>query len=101
MYFISRWYEFAVKPETVAKWVLNRPFQTRIVEALTDTRGASKTVHQQRKCLRSSEINRSNNSQENHGYNHFIIPFEQGLEHEKWYNGAPVEDSICESLICL
>ena len=33
--------------------------------------------------------------------NHFINPFEQGLEHEKLYNvvsGAPVEDSICESL---
>ena len=51
---------FAVKPETVAKWVLGRPFQTRFLEALFDICGRSRTMTNPRKCSHSSEIKRSN-----------------------------------------
>ena len=52
--------QFAVKSETVAKWVLSRPLQTRFGEALFDMCGKSRTMSDPRKCLRVSEVRRSN-----------------------------------------
>ena len=48
--------QFAAKESTVAKWVLNRPFQARFAESLIETSGLSTTSSNSRKCLRPSEI---------------------------------------------
>ena len=70
--------QFAVQPETVAKWVLSRPFQTKLSESLFDICGKSRTMSNPRKCLRVSEIKRSNTMVEkviNVISDHLINPF--------------------------
>jgi hypothetical protein len=52
--------QFAAKENTVAKWVMNRPYQTKFVESLLKLSGMSTTTSNPRKCLRSSEILKSN-----------------------------------------
>ena len=42
---------FAASESTVAKWVMNRPFQTRFVESLIEITGMAKTTSNPRKCL--------------------------------------------------
>ncbi len=43
--------QFAAKQETVAKWVMNRAFQSKFVESLKDIAGLSSTMENPRKCL--------------------------------------------------
>ena len=52
--------KFANSPETVAKWVMNRPYQSRYTEALGDICAMSKTTTNPRKTLRPTEITKSN-----------------------------------------
>ena len=51
--------QFAAKESTVAKWVLNRPFQARFAESLIEISGLSITSSNTRKCLRPSETLKS------------------------------------------
>ena len=51
---------FANQPETVAKWVMNRPFQSEFNEALREYCDLSKSMNNIKKCLRLSEIKKSN-----------------------------------------
>ena len=48
--------QFVAKESTVAKLVLNRPFQARSADSLIEISGLSKTSSNSRKCLRPSEI---------------------------------------------
>ena len=95
---------FAGKPETVAKWVLGRPFQTRFLEALFDICGRPRTMTNPRKCLRSSEIKRSNTMVEkviNVITTQFLNPFDDDLEKEQLFSlvsGVPVGETITEIL---
>lgn len=45
---------------TVANWVMNRPYQTKFAQSLMDISGLSTTTSNPRKCLRSIEILKSN-----------------------------------------
>ena len=56
---------FAAIETAVSKWVMNRPFQIRFVESLIDITGLSKTTSNPRKCLRPSEVLKSNKIVEN------------------------------------
>ena len=93
---------FAVKPETVAKWVLGRPFQTRYLEALFDICGRSRSMTNPRKCLRSSGIKRSNTMVEKviNVITQFLNPLDD-LEKEQRFSlvsGVPVDETITENL---
>ena len=48
--------QFSTNEATVAKWVMNRPFQARFAETLMEISGLSKTTSSSRKCLRPSEV---------------------------------------------
>ena len=99
--------QFAVKPETVAKRVLSRPFQTRFVEALFDMCGKSRTMSDPRKCLRVSEVRRSNSMVEKVMdviTKQFINPFETDLDKDNLYSlisGIPVDEVIVECLLSI
>ena len=85
--------------------VLTRPFQTRFLEALFQLGGKSRTMSDPRKCLRYSEIRRSN---EMVGkvmdviVTQFINPFDESLDSDKLYSlvsGGAVNESISDSLL--
>eukprot|EP00794_Sanderia_malayensis_P013273 gene13273-14641_t len=99
--------QFASKETTVAKWVMNRPFQARFVESLVEISGLTKTTSSSRKCLRPSQILKSNKVVENIKNclkTQFLNPFNDEIEKEKLYNlvsGCPVSEEITESLLNL
>ncbi len=99
--------QFATKETTVAKWAMNRPFQARFAETLIEISGLSNTTSCPRKCLRPSEIIKSNKMVENIITvltTQFMNPFQQDIDKSKLYNlvsGCPVQDEICESLLSL
>ena len=66
---------FSVKQETATKWVLTRTFQTRFLEALFQLGRKSTTMSDPRKCLRYSEIRRSNEMGRKVMVTQFINPF--------------------------
>ena len=47
---------FTAREETIRKWVLGCPFQTRFAEALIDLTGLTKTRNNPRTCLRPNKI---------------------------------------------
>ena len=51
---------FQTKASTVFKWVRSRPFQAKFTEALKEISNLEKTSDNHRKCLRPSEILKSN-----------------------------------------
>ena len=55
----------ASKEITVAKWVMNRPFQAKFAESSVEISGLTKTTSSIRKCLRPIEILKSNEMVEN------------------------------------
>lgn len=57
--------QFTAKERTVAKWVMNRPFQACFAESLIEISGLSTTSSNSRKCLRPSEILKSENMVKN------------------------------------
>ena len=99
--------QFASKETTVAKWVMNRPFQARFVESLVEISGLTRTTSSSRKCLRPSQILKSNKMVENITHclkTQFLNPFNDKIQKGKLYNlvsGCPVNDDIAESLLNL
>ena len=96
-----------MQPETVAKWVLSRPFQTKLLESLFGICGKSRTMSNPRKCLRVSEIKRSNTMVEkviNIISDHLINPFEKDLVQGNLFSlisGVSVNEDIAVSLLSI
>ena len=84
---------------------MNRPFQARFAETLMEISGLSKTTSSSRKCLRPSEILKSEKMVKNildALQIQFLNPFHQDLEKSNLYNlvsGRPMDDAICDSLL--
>ena len=82
---------------------MNRPFQSRFVESLIEMTGLSNP----RKCLRSSEVLKSNKIVENIMEaltTQFPNPCDQDLDRSELYNlvsGCPIAADISESLLNL
>ena len=99
--------QFSTNEAAVAKWVMNRPFQTRFAETLIEISGLSKTTSSSRKCLHPSEILKSAKMVKNILdvlQIQFLNPFHQDIEKSNLYNlvsGRPVDDAICDSLLGL
>ena len=51
--------DFTHQDSTYEKWVLNRPFQARMVDSLLSLAEIDKTANNPRKCLRATEIKKS------------------------------------------
>ena len=85
----------------------SRPFAAQFVNALQSDTSLDKTTNNPRKCLRDSEIKKSEERVQkvtNVLENEFINPFSSDLEHDKLYNlasGKPVADDIASSLLTL
>ena len=96
-----------MQPETVAKWVLSRPFQTKLLESLFGICGKSRMMRDPRKCLRVSEIKRSNTMVEkviNVISDHIINPFEKDLVQGNLFSlilGVSVNEDIAVSLLSI
>ena len=99
--------QFSTNEAAVAKWVMNRPFQARFAETLMEISGLSKTTSSSRKCLRPSEILKSEKMVKNildALQIQFLNPFHQEIEKSNLHNlvsGRPVNDAICDSLLGL
>ena len=97
--------QFSTNEAAVAKWVMNRPFQARFAETLMEISGRSKTTSSSRKCLRPSEILKSEKMVKNildALQIQFLNPLHQDIEKPNLYNlvsGRPVNDAICDSLL--
>ena len=96
-----------MQPETVAKWVLSRAFQTKLLESLFGICGKSRTMSNPRKCLRVSEIKRSNamvQKVKNAISDHFINPFEKDLDQGNLFSlisGVSENEDIAVSLLSI
>ena len=99
--------QFSTNEAAVAKWVMNRPFQARFAETLMEISGLSKTTSSSRKCLRPSEILKSEKMVKNildALQIKFLNAFHQDIEKSNLYNSVsfrPVDDAICDSLLGL
>ena len=96
---------FANNPQTVLKWTLNRPYQSKFLEGLAEISGCSRSVSDQRKLLHPKEIKRSNLIVEqvaNVLEETFLKPILKELDNNQLFNivsGKPVSAEITESLI--
>ena len=96
---------FQTKAATVRKWVLCRPYQAKFIEALKAMTNLDKTSVNVRKCLRPSEILKSNKivvSIIDCMKTQFTGPFHEEFEENKLYNlvsGQSVKDTIAESVL--
>ena len=96
-----------MKPKTVAKWALSRPFQTKCLEYLFDISGKLRTMSNPRKCFRVSEIKRSNAMVKkviNAISDHFINPFEKDLDQGNLFSlisVVSVNEDIAVSLLSI
>ena len=85
---------------TYEKWALSRPLAAECANALHEHVGLDKTSNYPRKCLRDSEIRKSEKRVErlqNLITNDLINPFSDDLDKDKLYNlasGCPVDDEI-------
>ena len=97
--------EFAAKESTVTKWVMNTPYQTKFVESLLELSGVYTTMSNPQKCLRSSEIVKSNKMVEKIMVvmkTQFINPFQADLDKDKLFNLVsryPAPEDMCECLL--
>ena len=104
---VGRISQLTAKESTVAKWVLNRPFQARFAESLIEISGLSTTSSNSRKCLHPSEILKSEKMVDNiinALKTQFLNPFQEDIDKSKLFNlvsGCPVDDEISESLLSL
>ena len=86
---------------------MNRPYQTKFVESLLELSGVCTTMSNPRKCLRSSEILKSNKMVERIMVvlkTQFINPFHADLDKDKLFNlvsGYPAPENVCECLLAL
>ena len=81
--------QFAAKESTVAKWVLNTLFQARFAESLIEISGLSTTSSNSRKCLRPSEILKSEKMVKNIMNalkTQFLNPFQRDIDKSKLFN---------------
>jgi len=96
---------FANHSQTVVKWTLNRPYQSKFLEGLAEISGCSRSVSDQRKMLRPKEIKRSNLMVEQLAKvveETFLNPFSKKLDNNQLFNivsGKPMSAEISESLI--
>ena len=96
---------FTTQESTYEKWVLSRSFQAQFVAALKNQAGVSKSSNNPRKCLRESQIRKSERNVENIVNtlkNVFINPFSPDLDGNHLYNlasGCPLPGDITESLL--
>ena len=77
--------QFSTNEAAVAKWVMNHPFQARFAETLMEISGLSKTTSSSRKCLRPSEILKSEKMVKNildALEIQFLNPFHQDIENQ-------------------
>ena len=80
---------FASSKETVSKWVMNRPYVSKFNEALEEMCGLTKSSANSYKCLRQSEIQKSNRMVEavvDTLRTRFLSPFNEYLDSDKLYN---------------
>ena len=97
--------DFQTKEATVRKWVLCRPYQAKFTEALKSMVNLDRTSDNVRKCLRPSQILKSNKivlSIINCLKSQFTEPFCDEFDQQKLYNlvsGAAVSDDIADSLL--
>ena len=94
---------FATSESTVAKWVMNWPFQSRFVESLIEMTGLSKMTSNPCKCLHPSEVLKSNKIVKNI-VEALTTQFLNLFNRSELYNlvsGCPVVADISESLLNL
>lgn len=103
-YFSGGIKDFAHQDCTYEKWVLNRPFQAKVVESLLSYADLDKTSANPRKCLRDREVRKSEErvmQVVDSLKEAFINPFDNGLDKLKLFNlasGKPLPDEICKEL---
>ena len=96
---------FTTQTSTYEKWVSSRPFLAQYVNSLKTAAGLDNASSNPRKCLRESEISKSENRvrkiveimKED-----FSNPFDPALDSDKLYNlvsGSLVGDDIAEHLL--
>ena len=96
---------FQTRKNAVLKWVLNRPFQSKFYESLKEISDVEKTTTNVKKCLRPSEILKSNEivlKIQGVMKEQFLYPFNESLDIGKLYNlvsGRPVSNVIADSLL--
>ena len=99
--------QFAANENIVAKWVMNRPYQTKFVESLMQLSGVTTAMSNPRKCLRTSEVIKSNKMVEkvmNILKTHFINPCQPDLDKYELFNfvsGYPAEENVRNCLLAL
>ena len=96
---------FAQQESTYEKWVLNRPFQAKMVDDLRSLAELENMAVNPRKCLREREIKKS---EEKVGKivsimkEDFINPFADNIDRDRLYNlacGRPLSEEIAEELL--
>ena len=96
---------FKTRKGAVLKWVLNRPLQTAFVDTMKIASGLEKTTNNPRKCLRPSEILKSEKIVSNILTiltDQFLSPFDINLKNDELYNlvsGRPVSCAVSDSLL--
>ena len=96
--------DFQTQAATVRKWVLSRPYQAKFTEALKTITNLDRTSDNVRKCLRPSQILKSNKIVRgimNCLKTQFTDPFCSDFDNQRLYNlvsGEPVSDGIAESM---
>ena len=97
--------DFETKPATLCKWVLCRPYQAKFTKALKTMVNIDKTSDNVRKCLRPSQILKSNKVVLSIIFcmkTQFIDPFCEEFDQQKLYNlvsGQLVTDIIADRLL--
>ena len=97
---------FTTQAGTYDKWVLSRPFQAKLVEALLEIVGLD-DKDSSKKCLRNSEISKSEiriSNLKNVLTDTFMSPFSDELDNGKLYNitsGCPASDEIARCLLTI
>ena len=96
---------FQTNRSTVLKWVRSRPYQAKFTESLREMANMTRTSDNQKKCLRPSEILKSDKIVCNISScikNQFVSPFDDDYNDDKLYNivsGSYVSDDIATSLL--
>ena len=84
---------------------MNRPYQTKFVESLMESSGITTTMSNPRKCLRISEILKSNEMVEKIMVilqTQFINGFQPDLDKDALFNlvsGYPAQENVCNCLL--
>ena len=98
---------FITQENIYEKWVLTRPFQVKYVDALLTYASLNKHENDPRKCLRKSQIKKSEENVldiVNVMKTDFINPFSTDLDPDKLYNlasGCPLPDDISKGLLSI